>query len=158
MEILYAVILAIISGILGRLGGATGYNTKYRDIGCSVVTIITTCLIVGYSSYYWWIFFIVFGLQWAFFSTYWDVIFKYDNLWFSGFMAGLCFLPLITVGIFKSIGGFVWWLILIRAIVLALIWGSLNKYLPKKVSFWRRDVAEEFLRYASLPLTVLILS
>jgi len=74
-----------------------------------------------------------------------------DNLFMSGFFAGLAFLPAIVLGI-------AWWLIIIRAIALAVIWGCLNVYLPQNgIWIWRRDIVEEFLRYFSLPITLWII-
>jgi hypothetical protein len=53
----------------------------------------------------------------AAFSTYWDKIFKFDNFWFAGFMLGMSKIPLIFAG-------FIWWHLLIKAIILAVLWGA----------------------------------
>lgn len=151
MTILYIFLLSVISGILGRMGGAEGYDTLYRDIGCSLISLLVLLLLLGFQLSFWWVYIIIFGLSWGALSTYWDKLFKFDNLFFSGFMAGLVFIP-IGMKTNKWIG------IGIRSILLALIWGSLNKYLPKKIKIfkweWTRDIVEEFLRYASLVATI----
>lgn len=141
------ILLSILSGILGRMGGAEGYNTKYRDAGCSLIAVISLWVIFTFQLSLWWAYLLVFGLHWLFLSTYWDWLFKFDNFWFSGFCVGLCLLIYPTT----------WYLVLIRSVILACIWGSLNRYLPSKVLIWRRDVAEEFLRYFSIIATLPIL-
>lgn len=152
MTVLYLIILAILSGVLGRMGGAgkSGQwydfllDTKWRDVGCSLLIIFTWILLFGFSITHWWVYLIMLGLHWAAFSTYWDWVFKKDNLWVAGFFVGLASLPMIIII------DWIWWFIIIRAVVLAIIWGLLNKYLPSQVLVWRRDVAEEFLRYKSV--------
>lgn len=152
MTIILIFILACICGVLGRLGGAakTGQwydflcNTKARDVGCSICTTILWGILFGIKLKFWWVYIIVFGLHWGAFTTYWDFLFKFDNLWFSGFVVGLCALP------FTIIEPSMLWFLLGRCIVLAIIWGLLDKYLPSKIWVWNRDVAEEFLRYKSV--------
>ena len=153
MKILILLVLSILSGILGRMGGAKGYDTKWRDVGCPLIALIALWLLVDFKSSYWWTYLLILGLHWVLFSTYWNWLFKEDNLWFSGFAVGLA----ISLLLFN-------WSVVIRAILLALIWGSLNKYLPsagisgdKRILLWRRDVVEEFLRYFSIPLTLILL-
>ena len=152
MKIIICLLLSILSGIFGRMGGAQGFNSKWRDIGCSSIILITFFLLFGFYSSLWFFYLLAFGLHWLFLSTYWEWLFKRDNLWFSGFMVGWAILPLMGIEIF------------VRAILLALIWGSLNKYLPsagvsgnKRILFWRRDVVEEFFRYFSLIFSLLLL-
>ena len=148
IKILLTLFLSILSGILGRMGGADNSNTLFRDIGCSILSIVTFCLWFGFKWDYWWIYLISFGLHWGNFSTYYDRLFGYDNFWFSGFMSGLALLPLIIV--YK-----LWALCIIRSILLVIIWGLL-KYLPSYVLIWRHDIAEEFLRYFSIVVTYLL--
>ena len=152
MNILLIIILSVLSGILGRIGGAQGYDSKFRDVGCSLITLFALCVLVGFNFALWWVYLIIFGLHWLTFSTYFSWLFGKDNLWVSGFAVGLAILPLLD------------WTLFIRAILLAIIWGCLNKYLPsagvrgdKRILFWRRDVVEEVLRYASVVLTLFIL-
>ena len=61
-----------------------------------------------------------------------------------GLMVGLAMLPLLILGVD------LWPIIVFRAVSIAIIWGCLNKFLPNRVWLWRRDVAEEFLRYTVL--------
>jgi len=158
MKILVLIALGIICGILGRLGGrakdGSWYdflsNTKARDLGCGLIILYALIVLLGFQSKLWWLYLLSIPAHLGAFSTYWDELFKFDNLWFSGFIVGLVFM-------FYCFFGIAWWLILIRAIVLALIWGCLNKCLPSKVIFWRRDIAEEFLRYMSVVITLLLL-
>jgi len=150
IKILAGLILGISAGILGRMGGAEGYNTRYRDMGCSIVALAALWVLIGFKVSLWWVYLLIFGLHWGSFSTYWDFLFGFDNLWFSGFVAGLSLLPGLWLGL-------AWWFVLSRTILLGVTWGLLNKYLPQKVLLWRRDVAEEFLRYSLVIVTLLIL-
>ena len=133
------IISAIIAGILGRMGGSRRYNTKFRDFGVPLIATIVLWLL-GIRH---WFLFIHFVLLAGSLTTYFDWLFNYDNLYFSGFMAGL--------------SAFYWHRFILRAILLALSWGLLNKYLPSKVLVWRRDVAEEFLRYFMVIITLPLL-
>ena len=133
--------IAIASGILGRMGGAHGYDTKYRDIGCSLLVIVAVVLMLGWQPSFWWVYGLIFGLHWATFSTYWDEVFGYDNFAFSGGMVGLAISPILFVDIS------LWWVVAIRVLALSFIWWALNRFLPKRVWLWGRDVVEEFSRY-----------
>ena len=135
--ILLLIPLAILRGVLGRMGGAEGYDTKYRDIGCSLTIAADWAIILGWYSHIWWVYLLIFGLHWAAFCTYWDKIFKKDNFWFSGFVVGLCIAPVLFID-----SGLLW-VILLRAVMLCIAWGVLNKWLPwNGVLVWRRDVVE----------------
>jgi len=161
MEVLYKIwaitILSTISGVLGRLGGrdknGSWYDgisdSKTRDIGVSIAILLALWLLVGFNLTLWWLYLLCFGLGWGALSTYWDTIFKYDNFWFAGFASGLAIMPLLWGDVLLPI-------IISRAVLLAVVWGSLNKYLPKRVFIWRRDIAEEFLRYFFAVLTLLV--
>jgi hypothetical protein len=134
--------IAIASGILGRCGGVgKPYNTRYRDAGCSLLVILAIGVLWGWQASFWWVYVLIFGLHWAAFSTYWDEVFGYDNFAFSGWMVGLALAPICII----DYG--LWWVVAIRVIGLAVIWWALNKFLPKKVWIWGRDVVEEFSRY-----------
>ena len=136
----------LLSGVFGRCGGAAKSGKWYdfmitsitRDLGCSIIFILTCWMYLGWHP---WIYLIVFGLTWAAFSTYWDFLFGYDNMCFSGFIVGLASLPLLFINVD------LWPILALRIGILAVVWHCLNKYLPKKVFFWNRDVAEEFTRY-----------
>ena len=148
ITIILTIFLAILSGILGRLGGRTKdgswydflSNTKTRDIGCTLIILETFCLWFGFNIHYWWIYLITILLHIGAFSTYWDFLFKFDNFWFSGFIVGIALTPLCIV--YK-----LYLLLIIRSILLAIIWGLLNKYLSSQIFIWRQDIIEEFLRY-----------
>ena len=158
MRILLILLLSGIAGILGRLGGrakdGSWYDyltdSKARDAGCSILTLFAIWLLFGFKLGLWGGYLAIFGLSWGAISLYWDFLFKKDNLWFSGFMVGLACLPLTFIHI-------AWWLILSRATLLAVIWGLLNTLKYDRILFWRRDVAEEFMRYFSVIFTILIL-
>lgn len=137
------LICSILSGVLGRMGGAKGFDTKFRDWGCPSIFLGVWIHHFGFVSSMWWIYLIVFFLMWGALATYWDWLFDgQDNLWFSGFMVGFSAMPLVFIHreLFT--------LLLIRSIILMVLWGCLNKFLPPRILFWNRDVAEEFSRYA----------
>jgi hypothetical protein len=133
--------IALASGVLGRMGGAKGYDTKYRDVGCSLLVILAIGVLWGWQASFWWVYVLIFGLHWLTFSTYWDWLWKYDNFAFSGWMVGLAISPILFIDIS------LWWVVAIRVIGLAVIWWALNKFLPQRVWLWGRDVVEEFSRY-----------
>ena len=151
MQLGLVILLSIIAGIFGRMSGS-GMNKLWRRLGVPAVTLIAFGLLCGTNLMsFWWAYLLILGLHYPALMGYWDWLFTEDNLWLSAFIVGLCFLPAIVLGI-------AWWLILIRAIVLAVIWGCLNVYLPQKgIWIWRRDIVEEFLRYFSLPITLCII-
>lgn len=72
-----------------------------------------------------------------------------DSMWFSGFMVGLSIFPLCIID--SSLINYC----IIRAILLSAIWGLLNKFMPRKLLFWRGDVANEFLRYFAVIITLI---
>jgi hypothetical protein len=113
-------------------------DTKWRDIGCSLIVVIACWIMFGWHPL---VYLAVFGLHWAAFSTYWDTIFGYDNMWFSGFMVGMALTPILFVNVD------LWPIVALRTGILFVVWGCLNRYLPKRVFIWRRDVAEEYSRY-----------
>lgn len=141
------LIASSICGLFGRWGGiGKPFNTKHRDLGCPLTTygylliMWQPCDFLG-----WAMLFLAFGLTFAALTTYWDDLFGYDNHWFHGFVCGLAAFPLYWAGI-------AWWLILIRAIILALLMGGWSKWI-------KNDTIEEFGRYfflaATLPLLLL---
>lgn len=141
IEFLALILLALLSGFFGRMGGANGYDTKWRDIGCSFIVVLVTGLLFGWHKDVWWVYPLIFVLHWGAFATYWQFLFRgIDNLWFSGAMTGLAIAPIV------AINENLWPLVVLRSIVLCVIWGALNEYLPNKPG---RDIREEFWRYAS---------
>lgn len=93
LKILAVVLASIISAILYRMGGSAYYNTKYRDIGCSLLS----CLLVGYLVSWHWTLILVFGLTWASLTTYWKVGPKayWFNWLITGTMYSVATLPFI---------------------------------------------------------------
>lgn len=133
---------AVLSGILGRMGGAEDYDKLYRRIGCSVLVIVGIWCLFGLEGQFWWAYALIFGLHVITLGTYWDRIFGYDNFAFSGFMVGLAAAPLLCI----DLG--LWPILLARACALAFIWWALNKFLPPGgIWKWHRDVVDEYLRY-----------
>ena len=139
VKILWVIGLSLLAGLLGRLGGAHGYNTKFRDLGLPVCWV-ASLLVLGVDCP-WWAFLAASGLLFGACTTYWDTVFKFDNMWFAGFVCGLSAFP---VTLFTGH----WGLFAARAVILAVIWGSLNRWLPERILFWHRDTVEEFCRYA----------
>jgi hypothetical protein len=144
MKILVVIGMSLLAGILGRLGGAHGYNTKFRDLGLPACWV-ASLLVLGIDCP-WWAFLAASGLLFGSCTTYLDSIFGYDNLWASGALVALAAFP---VTLFTGH----WWLFAARAVILAVIWGSLNRWLPEHILFWHRDTVEEFCRYAVVILT-----
>lgn len=135
------LLLACVSSVLCRAGGLD-QQTKYwipiwirhswvRDWLCpacfGVLFIPHTWFQLGmWLCYY--------GMCGGMLSTYWDFLFKKDNLWFSGFMVGMSGLFLFWA--------LPWWLLLIRAILLALIWGCLNVWINSRPIPHSDDIEE----------------
>ena len=153
MNVLILIALAILSGILYRLGGWGDegraampwapkwlFNTKARDVGCAVVTM-------GGMMYFldnpWWAHLISFGLLFAALTTYWDFLFGYDNHWFHGFACGLAYFP-------YAIGNVGWVGFGVRCIACAILMGAVSILSDN-------DVVEEVGRGAVLPLTLPLL-
>ncbi len=141
-------IISILAGILGRMGGTSKYDTLYRDLGIPALFIVyqwfTKHSVINIP------YFITFVFFYGSLTTYWDELFNKPgtpgnqhkhNFWFSGFMVGLSNLPLVWIGVS-------WYFILIKAIILAIIWGLNNRYTPK-LWFADRTVPVEFIRYFS---------
>ena len=146
---IWLIPLALLSGLFGRMGGAGKHgswydrvlDTKWRDVGCSAILIISTVHYYGWVSSLWWAYLLTFLLTWAAFCTYWDKVFGYDNFFFAGAMVGVAALPLVYV--YPEHAN----IFLARVGVLAVVWELLNKKLPDRVLCWDRDIVEEFCRY-----------
>jgi len=89
----------------------------------------------------WWLLF--YPLTAGALTTYWDSLFGFDNFWFAGFMVGVATFPLIFCGLH-------WYMVLARAVTLALLWGFWCEFLGN-------DVAEEMRRGAFITLTIPLL-
>lgn len=139
--------LALLSGVFGRMGGAGKewhwydwlLDTKWRDIGCTICLLLAVYLISG--TFIWWVYILAGLLTFGSFTTYWDKLFGYDCFWFSGLIVGVAGLPLMWVM------GDLWWLMIVRVVIVSVVWELLNRCLPQQVLCWKRDVVEEFSRY-----------
>ena len=126
LKIILTLIACCASAWLYRAGGqGKPYNTKFRDMGCPLVFLCLFWACFGFKIGFWWAYLLTFGLSFGFMTTYWDFLFGYDNFWAHGFMLGLAALPLMI--------GIAWWLILIRAVFLALGMGLWSKWIGSDV-------------------------
>ena len=113
VKTLAIVIGAFISAVLYRMGGSDTYNTKWRDIGCSLVT----CIVLGILCGFHWTLILVFGAMWGSLTTY----FKKKGQpvrWYNWLIVGLAFnvacLPYIwAMGLWVEFG--------IRSLILPLL-------------------------------------
>lgn len=91
----------ICSAIFYRCGGATGYNTKFRDMGLPTVGIIA--LLLTYHHYNWQLllaYLLCFGLYFGSLTTYWKkkgTDAHWYNWVFTGLGYSLAFLPFAFV-------------------------------------------------------------
>jgi len=139
---MWAVILgaSVVSAILGRLGGAAGFNKLYRRIGCMLVSGV--CMVLYFKAP-WYIHLLSAGLLYAALTTYGDEIFGYDNHWFHGFIIALAYLP------FASVSG-LWVGFILRVVILTVLVGFWSAWI-------KHHVVEELGRYFFLPLTLPLL-
>lgn len=126
LKILTWLIVSILAGVLYRMGGAAGYNTKVRDLG--VPTIVTVYLLtLGLKASLWSFcglvvaYFIAFGLLFGALTTYWKKKGTNVHWWnwlFTGLGYSLAALPIalytghwIGFGIRCAVltGLIVWW-------------------------------------------------
>ena len=127
--LLITLIASAVSAVLYRLGGAKGFNTKFRDIGCPLVLLGAVIALFGLHLGFWWAYLLCFGLSFGFLTTYWDFLFGYDNLWIHGLALGLAGIPLIWCGV-------PWWIILARLTLCTVGMGLWSK-------IWGNDIIEE---------------
>lgn len=120
VKFLAVIVASTLASILYRLGGANGFNTKYRDVGCSLIT----CLLAGYLLSWHWTLILCFGLLWGALSTYWkrtpDA--KWYNWLITGVMYSVAMLPYV-------IAEGIWLGFLSRTIVLGaltMIWSEIT--------------------------------
>ena len=95
IDLLIVIIASVASAVLYRLGGARGYDTKFRDVGCSLVS----CLVLGHLVAWHWTLILVFGLMWGSLTTYWKkgpTAYWYNWL-ITGAMYSVATIPLIIV-------------------------------------------------------------
>jgi hypothetical protein len=139
------LMLSLICAILYRLGGiGKPFKTWMRD--WLIPPIIYAWLIYFRHPVTWYGWFMILpaiALTGGALTTYLDSIFGYDNFWAAGFLVGLGAFPFIWAGV-------TWWLILVRAILLGILWGGWCK-------IFSNDWVEELGRGAFIALTMLTL-
>jgi len=122
MEIFYQgwviITLSILSGILYRMGGSDSYDTKWRDMGCPAMALITLFVSGGQLSW-WWV--VCFGLHLGSMTTYWKkkgTDAHWYNWVFTGLGYSLAYLPYAFLSgiwagflarIILTTAGIVWW-------------------------------------------------
>lgn len=164
--ILLTLVASYASATLYRLGGASKKDAakeypwapewfrnlpKKRDVGCGVVTGLTTWMILDHLGVGspWWIYLITGGILWGALSTYHDTM-PYnwmnpdDNFWLHGFFCGLAY-------IFFGIHTGLWMQLGIRIAVIAVFMGVWSHILFSDA--W----VEENGRGGILPLSLLLL-
>ena len=140
-KFLAVIVATIICSTCYRLGGASGFNTKYRDVGCSIIT----CLLAGYLISWNWTLILCFGLLWGALSTYWKrtADSKWYNWLFTGTFYSVAMLPYV-------IAECLWVGFISRTIIL----GALTMIWSELIS---NDVQEELGRGAFIILTLPLL-
>lgn len=121
IKVIAVIIASILSAIAYRTGGASGYNTKYRDVGCSLLS----CLLVGYLVSWHWTLILVFWLTWASLTTYWKFG-QVNAKWYHWLITGAAY-SLATLPFIVAEGH--WLGFASRTIILGgatMIWSELN--------------------------------
>lgn len=134
---------SILSAVLYRMGGSAYYNTKYRDIGCALIST----LLIGYLVSWHWTLILVFGLTWAALTTYWKAGPK--AYWFHWLFTGMGYS--LSVLPFCIAEGH-WIGLLVRTVVLSLltmIWSEINGNAVKE------ELGRGFLIPATIPLLLI---
>lgn len=131
LTIIYIILLALLAGLLYRLGGSAKNgkwndflkNTKTRDAGCPLLALIALWLLVGFKLSYWWAYLLTFGLSWGAVSTYFSFLIEPEDdvtaiEWaVTGLIYGVAAFPLYWTGVH-------WYAIAGRSIALgvAIMW------------------------------------
>ena len=140
IKALIILIAAVLNAVLYRMGGAKGYNTKYRDAGCSLVTTISFGLLIGWH----WLLIAHFGLLWGALTTYWKKKGS-TGRWYHFCLHGLaCGLAAAPVALYSGH----WLGFGLRCVVLA-VWMGLWSGIIKN------DVVEELGRGAVLAFPII---
>jgi hypothetical protein len=137
-RILIITFASVLCGLLGRMGGSGNYPRQSRVVGIPAILCILAYIFGVHS---WWLL-LSFVLLCASVATYFDFLFHdVDNFWFHGFMIGLSLAPIALANdrLFY----------LIPAMALSCFW--MGEW--SEMCVW--DVAEEFGRYAILPVVLL---
>lgn len=161
MIYLVLLLLSVASAILYRAGGmgdeVNHWIPKWlrqswvRDWLCPLLMTIGLITIHSFLLFQWQML-LAYLITAGSLSTYWDFFPPNkgnDNFWMAGFFVGLSLFPLAFCGI--SI-----WLILIRAVLLALIWGGVNRIVNNN-HVEHSDFIEEYTRGFTLVVTIVLL-
>ena len=146
------IYFSILSGLFYRFGGM-GLPPLYRywrRALCPIITLIAWILLTGFNPHYWLAYIIFVGLNFASLITYFDFGGECDNFWLTGFVYGIAALPLLFTGV-------AWYLILLRAIILAVTIGGLNFIVNKIKWLPFKDYIEELSRGFLLVFSLLLL-
>ena len=162
MIYLILAILATLSAWAYRLGGMN-HDVEHwlpkclrqswvRDWLCPLLMVIGLVAMHPFLLFQWWALLLGYLITAGSLTTYWDW-FKpnkgEDNFWMAGFFSGIALFPLAFCGL-------CFWTILLRAILLALIWGGLNRIVNNN-HVAHSDYVEEFSRGATLIATLALL-
>ena len=157
LQIIATILMAFLSAFCYRLGGlgkdqakqqipwcpAWLINSKTRDVGCSLLTIIWVYLFCPHVA--WYLYLLSFGLMWGALSTYWDFINGEDNFWLSGFGVGLAMFPI-------AIGSGQWVGFGVRAVVLAVLMGAWCIIFKND---WVEELGRGAFKVSTLPLLLI---
>lgn len=122
---IWVILACILSGILYRMGGAKGYHTLWRDIGCSLVLLCLVGLLNGLNEPFWG-YILTFGFSWLALSTYWDWLVGYDSHLLHGLGCGLAGIPLVFIGVPV-------WIVFLRLTICSLGMWLWSKYVTNDV-------------------------
>lgn len=128
------IALSVLSGVLYRLGGMKGFNTKVRDFG---VPLVCLAYMLSFVAVDWWVHAISAVLLFASLTTYWQFIHGEDDFYIHGAGIGLAYLAYSVV--------VPWWIICVRAVLLSLFMGGLN-WAVHKFNVKHSDDIEELSR------------
>ena len=140
IKIDYLILLAILSGVLYRLGGWGKGHKLFRRLGCPIVSLSALC---GLMNFNWWAYLLTFGLSIGAVSSYWGIDEKKWGYWAHGLGLSLALLPIALVT--KQFLGFG-----LRCLVLTSLMTVWSEYSSI-------DYIEEFGRGALIILTIPLL-
>ena len=158
------LILLLLSGISAIFYRASGMaeDVKHwipnwlrqnwiRDWLCPLLMIIGLVVIHPFLLFQWWLL-LAYLITAGSLTTYWDWFppnHGEDNFWIAGFFSGIALFPLAFCGL-------CFWLILLRAVLLALIWGGLNRIVNNN-HVAHSAFIEEYTRGFTLVATLVLL-
>jgi len=145
MHITVSIILTILGAAAGavcyRLGGAAGYNTKFRDIGVPLVA----CLVMWSWGWGHWSLVLCFGLLFASLTTYFKKS-GHDARWWNWALCGLAY----GVSALPIAWAFdLWWGFIYRTIFLVGSITAWSEFIDDPV--WE-ECGRGFLIIASIPI------